>query len=234
MWASIELGLAAFAIALAVALALALLSAYRRRSHVDQATRAASYIGYGMPPYWLALILIIVFSVTLHALPGPEGRLSSGATPPPTVTHLYVLDAVIAGRWGTLWDVVQHLILPAIALATSLLEVAGEGYVGAARAKGVPRWRAFVAHALPNAALPVLTASGLTFAYLLSGSVLVEKVFDWPGVGAFIVDSTLSKDFAVVQAFIFLSAILYVIVNALVDIGYGVLDPRIRHQVQAS
>jgi peptide/nickel transport system permease protein len=246
MWASIELGLAAFVLALACAVVLALLSSYRRRSHFDRATRAAAYVGYGMPPYWLALILIIVFSVTLHALPGPEGRLSSNVAAPPTVTHLYVLDALIAGQWSTLWDVVRHLILPAVALATapgalltrilraSLLEVAGDGYVGAARAKGVPRWRAFVTHALPNAALPVLTASGLTFAYLLSGSVLVEKVFDWPGVGAFIVDSTLSKDFAVVQAFIFLSAILYVIVNVLVDIGYGLLDPRIRHQAQAS
>jgi ABC-type dipeptide/oligopeptide/nickel transport system permease component len=172
--------------------------------------------------------------------PGPDGRLGPNTIPPPAVTHFYTFDALIAGQWATAWDAFRHLALPAITLGlapwaflvrllrANLLDISRENFLVVVRSKGLGRRSAFQKHALPNAFLPTLTAAGLLFAQLLSGSVLVERVFNWPGVGGLIVDSILRQDFAVVQTFVLLSAILYVVVNILVDILYGVVDPRVR------
>jgi len=238
--ASIELGLYAFLLAFVCAVACALFITYRRRPVADATVRGVSFFGLGTPPFWLGLVLLIVFFESLEILPGPEGRLSPGTEPPPTVTHLYTIDALIAGDFGTFWDAAKHLILPAIALGlapfaylvrllrASLLEVSREPFLVVARSKGLRRWTAFSRHALPNAFLPTMTAAGLVLAQLLAGSVLVEKVFDWPGVGALVVDSILRQDYAVVQAFILLGAFAYVLVNLVVDVLYGVIDPRVR------
>jgi peptide/nickel transport system permease protein len=238
--ASIELGLYAFVLCFVFAVALALLVTYRRRPVADATVRGIAFFGLGTPPFWFALVLLIVFFEYLGWLPGPEGRLSPGTSPPPEVTRLYTVDALIAGQFGTLWDAIEHLVLPAIALAlapfaflvrllrASLLEVSREPFIVVVRSKGLGRWVAFSRHALPNAFLPTLTAAGLLLAQLIAGSVLVEKVFDWPGVGALVVDSILRQDFAVVQAFVLLGAFAYVAVNLVVDVLYGVIDPRVR------
>jgi len=238
--ATIELGLYAFIFAFVGALVLALLATYRHRPLVDGSVRAVSFFGLGTPPFWFSFIAQIVFFERLSVLPGPDGRLSLATVPPPTLTHLYTVDALLAGQLGTFADAVSHLFLPAVTLGlaplaflvrllrANLLEVSREPFIVVARSKGLGRWTAFSRHALPNAFLPTLTAGGLLLGQLLAGSVLVEKVFNWPGVGALVTDGILRQDFAVVQAFILLSAFVYVLVNLVVDMLYGVIDPRVR------
>jgi peptide/nickel transport system permease protein len=244
--ATIELGLYAFLFAFLGALLLALVATYRRRPLVDGSVRAVTFLGLGTPPFWVGLVVLIVFSERLGWLPGPDGRLSLETQPPPTVTHLYTVDALLGGEFATFWDAASHLVLPVVTLGlaplaflvrllrANLLEVAHEPFILVARSKGLGRWAAFSRHALPNAFLPTLTAGGLILGQLLAGSVLVEKVFNWPGIGALVTDGILRQDFAVVQAFILISAILYVLVNLVVDLLYGVIDPRVRVSRAAS
>jgi peptide/nickel transport system permease protein len=238
--ATIELGLFAFALTMVGAIGLALLVTYRDRPVADRTVRGISYLGFGTPPFFVAVILLIIFSSVLGILPGPEGRLSAQAAPPPTVTHLYTVDALLAGQVGTFWDAFKHLILPGIALGlaefsflvrllrANLLEVSREPYITVVRGKGLSRWSAFRRHALPNAFLPTLTAGGLLLGEFLAGSMLVETVFNWPGVGALVVAGILKQDFGVVQTFILLSACMFVTVNLAVDLLYAVIDPRVR------
>jgi peptide/nickel transport system permease protein len=238
--ASLELGFYAFLFAFSAAVILALVATYRRRPLVDRFVRMVSYIALGTPAFWFGLLLLLVFSVYLGILPGPEGRLSTNTPPPPSITGFYTIDALLAGQLSTFADALKHLILPAIALAVpafgylvrllraNLLEVAREPFLVVVRSKGLGHWRAFRRHALPNAFLPTLTASSLVFAELLTGSVLVETVFNWPGIGAETVQSILRQDYAVVQAFIFLSALAYVTATLITDLLYGVIDPRVR------
>jgi peptide/nickel transport system permease protein len=238
--ASIELGLYAFLFAFVFAVLFALVATYRRRPLVDGSIRAVSFFGLGTPPFWFGLIVLLLFSQVWPIFPGPDGRLSQDAQAPPNVTGLYTVDALFAGQWGTEWDAIRHLVLPAITLGlasfaflvrllrANLLDTSRESYLVVARSKGLGRWTAFQRHALPNAFLPTLTAGGLLFAQLIAGSVLVEKVFNWPGVGGFIADSILRQDYAVVQTFVLLSAVLYVVMNLVIDLTYGVVDPRVR------
>jgi peptide/nickel transport system permease protein len=238
--ATLELDLYAFLLGTSMAFLLALLATYRRRPLVDRVVRGLSYLGLGTPTFWLGLILLIVFFEQLSWLPAPEGRLSPTATPPPHTIGFFTVDALVAGQFGTFWDALTHLILPAVTLSVpifaflvrllraNLLGVESEHFLLVVKGKGVGRWPAFVRHALPNAVLPTITAAGLTLAELLTGSVLVEKVFNWPGVGGLVVDSILRKDYAVVQTFILLSAFGYVLINALVDLAYLLIDPRTR------
>jgi peptide/nickel transport system permease protein len=238
--ATIELALFSFAITMIAAVGLALLSTYRRRPIADRIVRGASYLGFGTPPFFLALLLLIVFFTSLHVLPGPEGRLGVTAAAPPTVTHLYTVDALLAGQLGTFWQAILHLILPALALGISsfsflvrllranLLEISREPFITVARGKGLPRWLAFRRHALPNAFLPTLTAGGLVLGEFLAGSVLIERVFNWPGIGSLVFDAIVKQDYAVVETFILLSAVMFVLVNLVVDLMYAVIDPRVR------
>lgn len=238
--ATIELAVFAFVLTMIASIGFALLVTYRRRPIADRVLRGIAYIGFGTPPFFVSLILLIVFFSSLGILPGPEGRLAPQAVPPPAVTHMYTLDALIAGQLGTFWEAVKHLILPGIALAlaqfsflvrllrANLLEVAREPFITVARGKGLRRWTAFRRHALPNAFLPTLTAGGLVLGEFLAGSVLVEKVFNWPGVGTLVYEAILKQDFAVVQTFILLSAVMFVLVNLVVDLLYAVIDPRVR------
>jgi peptide/nickel transport system permease protein len=238
--ATLELGIYAFALSISAALILALLATYRRRRWVDSIVRGLSFVGLGTPPFWLALLLLFVFSQQVRWMPGPEGRLGAATTAPPTVTHLYTVDALLAGQFGTFLDAIRHLALPVATLAfasfallvrllrASLLEVSREPFMLVVRGKGRGRWSAFTRHALPNAVLPTLTVSGMVLAELLAGSVLIEKVFNWPGIGSLAIDSIGRQEFAVVQAFILLSACAYVVVNLVIDMLYGVIDPRAR------
>jgi len=238
--ASVEIGIWAFLFAFVFALFGALISTYRRRPLVDGFVRATAFVGMGTPPFWLGLILLVVFFSKLGWLPGPTGRLSAGVNPPAQITGMYTFDALLHGQFSTFWNAFEHLLLPALSLGlgayallvrllrANLLDVSHEAYLLVGRSKGLSRFTVFRRHALPNAFLPTLTASGLLLAQLLTGTVLVEKVFDWPGVGGLVADSIERQDFSVVQVFILLSACLYVVVNILVDILHGVLDPRIK------
>jgi ABC-type dipeptide/oligopeptide/nickel transport system permease component len=238
--ATIELALFSFVLTMSTAVGLALLSTYRHRPVTDSIVRGASYLGFGTPPFFLALLLLIFFFKTLHWLPGPEGRLPVGEAAPPTVTHLYMIDSLLAGQLHTFWESFRHLLLPAIALGiasfsfivrllrANLLEVSREPFLTVARGKGLPRWTAFRRHALPNAFLPTLTSAGLVLGEFLAGSVLVERVFDWPGIGSLVFEAIVKQDFAIVQAFILLSAVIFVLVNLAVDILYATIDPRVR------
>ncbi|MFT3864441.1 MAG: ABC transporter permease [Solirubrobacterales bacterium] len=244
--ATVELALFSFLLTMFAAIFLALLSTYRFRPVTDALVRGASYIGFGTPPFFLALLLLIFFFKTLHWLPGPEGRLGVGVTPPPSVTGLYPIDALLAGELGTFWESIQHLILPALALGiasfsfivrllrANLLEVSREPFLLVARGKGLSRWTAFRRHALPNAFLPTLTSAGLVLGEFLAGSVLVERVFDWPGIGTLVYEAIVKQDFVIVQAFVLLSAVMFVVVNLLVDVLYAVIDPRVRIPVAAT
>lgn len=238
--ATVELAILAFVIGVSVGVSLALLAAYTRRRWVDVVIRGLSSLGMATPQFYMALILLLVLSQGLGLFPGPEGRLTPGLAEPPHRTGMFTVDAMLAGQWATASDAFAHLILPAVVLAmvpaafllrllrSNLLETSREQYMLVLRAKGTPRGRSYVRHAFPNAALPTITASGLLLAELLAGSILAEKVFGWPGVGSLVADSVLSKDFAIVQSFVFLSALIYVVVNTLIDVVYGLVDPRIR------
>lgn len=235
--ASIELALFAFALAFFGALLIAVLSGYSGSRKVDGTVRGLALICVGVPPFWLSLVLLIVFFEQLGWLPGPVGR---GPEPDISVTGLYVLDALIGGQGEVFWQNLRALALPSIALAlgpmgflirllrANLLDVAGEPFVTVLAAKGVSPLAVHVRHILPNAFLPTLTAAGLLLAQLLGGSVLVERVFTWPGIGGYVVDGILRQDYSAVQAFILLSAFAYVVVNLAVDLLYGWIDPRIR------
>jgi ABC-type dipeptide/oligopeptide/nickel transport system permease component len=238
--ATIELALFSFAITMFFAVACALLVTYRRRPLADRILRGVAYLGFGTPPFFVALLLLILFFRSFHILPGPEGRLGLQANPPPTVTHLYTIDALIAGQFATFWAALKHLILPGVALGlasfsfivrllrANLLEISREPFITVARGKGLRRWTAFRRHALPNAFLPTLTAGGLVLGEFLAGSVLIERVFNWPGVGSLVFDAIVKQDFAIVQTFILLSAVMFVLVNLVVDLLYAVIDPRVR------
>ncbi|RKQ92836.1 peptide/nickel transport system permease protein [Solirubrobacter pauli] len=238
--ASVELGLWAFLFAFVAAIGLALLSTYRHRPVIDGVTRAAAFVGLGTPPFWLGLMLLVVFFSWLGWFPGPEGRVSEGTALPPKITGMVSIDALLTFNLPAFGDAFMHLFLPAISLGlgafallvrllrANLHEVGREPFLVVSRSKGLSRWSAHARHALPNAFLPTLTAGGLLLAQMIGGSVLVEKVYNWPGVGTLVVDSILRQDFSVVQAFILLSACAYVVVNLLVDVLYGVLDPRVR------
>jgi peptide/nickel transport system permease protein len=238
--ASAELALVAFLFAFGGALVLALVSTYRRRPVVDGAVQGITSFGLGVAQFWLGLVLLLLLSEKLHVFPGPDGRLGDGTHAPPSITGLYTVDALVTLHLGTLLDALWHLALPAIALGlapmafltrllrSNLLELSGEPFLLVVEAKGLSRWRAFTRHALPNALVPTLTAAGLIFGQLLAGGVLVEQAFRWPGVGALVTEGVLRQDYSVVQAFVVLSAIVYVLVNLVVDLLVGWVDPRTR------
>lgn len=241
--ATVELALAAFAWAAAAAVLLALACTYRSRPRLERSVNAVAFVGLAAPPFWLALLALLGLSLKLGLFPGPDGQINPNLAAFPHPTGFLLIDSLLAGRLDAFASAVSHLILPAFVLGlgvwaylyrllrANLLEVANEPFLMVVESKGIRRWTAFRRHALPNAGLPTLTAAGLVLAWLLGGSVLVEAVFDWPGVGTRVVEAVGQKDYAVVQAFIMLSAATYVAVNFLVDLLYGVVDPRIRSAV---
>jgi ABC-type dipeptide/oligopeptide/nickel transport system permease component len=235
--ASAELALYAFITAFVGAVLIAVLASYSNSRWLDGSARGFALVCLGVPPFWLSLVLLIVFFEYLGWLPGPTGR---GPAPSETITGFYTIDALIGGQWSVFWQDVQALVLPAIAMAlapmgflirllrANLLDVEYEPFVTVLSAKGVPPLSVHFRHILPNAFLPTLTAAGLLLAQLLGGSVLVERVFAWPGIGAYVIESILRQDYSAVQAFILLSALAYIVVNLVVDLLYGWIDPRIR------
>ncbi|MGH7212537.1 MAG: ABC transporter permease, partial [Acetobacteraceae bacterium] len=225
-------------LSLIVGLPLGIIAAMRRDSWIDHAARAISLIGVSSPTFWLAFIMLAVFYGRLGWAPGP-GQLSPDQFPPPDVTGFMVIDAALAGQWDTLRDALAHLALPAIVLAAStlglitrttraaMLETLSQDYIRVARAKGLRRMGIILGHALPNALLPVVTLGGLAYAQLLSGTVLTETIFSWPGLGRYTFQSAVFLDFPAIMGVTLLVAIVYVIVNLLVDVSYALLDPRV-------
>jgi peptide/nickel transport system permease protein len=236
--ATIELTLLALVIAVGVGVPLGYLAARRHHTWVDNVSVVGSLIGVTIPVFFLGFILKYVFAVQLGWLPASGRQDARLFTDHPT--GFYVLDGLLVGRPDAAWDAFLHLILPAVALATiplaiiaritraAVLDVLGEDYVRTAEAKGLTRRTVSRRHVLRNALLPVVTVTGLQTGLLLAGAVLTETVFAFPGVGSFLVDAIFQRDYAVIQGFILVIAVIVVLVNLLVDIAYGLIDPRIR------
>jgi peptide/nickel transport system permease protein len=236
--ATIELGTIAFALALAVGLPLGVLAAVRRDSWIDHLARVLSLVGVSAPTFWLAFIMLAIFYGALDWAPGP-GRLDAIAFPPPRVTGFLLIDTVLAGDWDTFHDAAAHLVLPSIVLASgtlglitrttraAMLEALSQDYVRVAHAKGLREWMVVLGHALPNALLPVVTLGGLAYANLLSGAVLTETVFSWPGLGRYTFQSAVSLDFPAITGITTIVAVVFVLVNFMVDMSYALLDPRV-------
>ena len=237
--ATIELALAAMVFAIVLGIPLGFIGAKKYGTIVDHGTLVASLVGISTPVFFLALMLKYIFAVRLGWLPS-IGRISiiSTAEHP---TGLYVLDAIITRDWATLADVLKHLILPAIALGSiplaivaritraATLDVQNEDYVRTARAKGIAPMTVDRRHILRNALLPVVTVIGLQAGLLLSGAILTETVFDWPGVGTWLSEAIFNRDYPVLQGGILFLAVDFVLVNLLVDLTYGLINPRIRY-----
>jgi peptide/nickel transport system permease protein len=236
--ATVELTFASIAIGLLVGLPAGVLAAMRRGSTLDALTMSVSLVGVSMPIFWLGLVLIWIFALTFGWLP-VSGRLSSSIRLE-SITHSTIIDSLLAGNFLALRDALRHLVLPAVTLATipaasiarmtrsSMLEVLGEDYLRTARAKGLPEFAIIIRHALRNAAIPVITLLGLQVGILLGGAVVTETIFSWPGVGRFVLDGVLGRDYAVVQGAVLVITVLYALVNLAVDVSYAMFDPRIR------
>jgi peptide/nickel transport system permease protein len=237
--ATFELVFYAFLVALIVGIPLGVLAAVRRNSVLDYATRVVSVAGLSMPTFWFGLVLILLAYGKLGLLPS-SGRLSSSLPPPPHVTGLYTLDAALTGYWGTFVDAARHLILPVLALSyvqlavivrqlrTSVITVLGKDYVRTARAAGLPTHTVILRYGLRNALVPVLTIVGISFGTLLGGAVITETVFDWPGMGNYVVHSIESLDFPAIMGFTIVIAVAYVLINLIVDLVNIALNPEIR------
>lgn len=238
--ATAELTAFAMLLCLLVGIPLGVISAVRRESPIDHVSRIASTAAVSMPTFWLGLILQLVFFRWLQILPA-TGRLGFYLSPPSRVTGMYALDSLLTGNWTALGDSLAHLILPAVALAassvavitrmtrSSLLEVFALDYVRTARSKGLAEPTVIFKHALRNALLPTITVIGLQVGVLLSGAVLIEVVFSWPGIGLYAVQSIVFVDFQAILGVTLIIAIVYSAVNLLVDVLYGIADPRIEY-----
>jgi len=236
--ATIELSTVAFILSLVFGLPLGVIAAMKRDSWIDHVARAISLVGVSAPTFWLAFIMLAVFYGWLGWAPGP-GQIGADQFPPPTVTGFMLIDAPLAGQWDTFWDAITHLILPSIVLASAtmglitrttraaMLEALSQDYIRVARAKGLRRRVIMLGHALPNALLPVVTLGGLAYAQLLTGTVLTETIFSWPGLGRYTFQSAVILDFPAIMGVTLVVAVVYVIVNLVVDVSYALLDPRV-------
>ncbi|TMH06414.1 MAG: ABC transporter permease subunit [Betaproteobacteria bacterium] len=237
--ATVELASFAMLLAVCIGLPAGIIAALRRNTVADYAVMGVSLTGYSMPIFWWALLLILLFSVQLGWTP-VGGRIAVDFDIP-AMSGFMLIDTVRAGDAAAFRSALSHLILPSIALGTiplaviarmtrsSMLEVLREDYVRTARAKGLPRWRVVLVHALRNALIPVITVIGLQVGLLLSGAILTETIFSWPGVGNWLIHGVQARDYPVVQGGILLIATIVISVNLIVDLLYGVVNPRIRH-----
>jgi peptide/nickel transport system permease protein len=237
--ATFELVAFAMLIAILVGVPVGVISAVRQYSLLDKTTSVLALTGISMPIFWLAMILVVIFGVNLELLPFP-GRLDPtiGIT---AITGLVLVDSLLTLNFAGFWDGLLHLIMPALALGTipmavimrmtrsSMLEVMHEDYVRTARAKGVVPWRVVSKHALRNAMLPTITVIGLQVGLLMGGAIITETIFSWPGIGLYAYNSISTRDYASIQGVVLYGALLFVLVNLIVDVLYAILDPRVRY-----
>ena len=238
--ATLELALCAIIVAVLLGIPAGVLAAVKRGTWLDQSIMGVALVGYSMPIFWWGLLLIIFFSGYLGWTP-VSGRISLMYFFP-QVTGFMLIDSLISGQKGAFTSALSHLILPSIVLATiplaviarqtrsAMLEVMGEDYVRTARAKGLPPSRVVGVHALRNAMIPVITTIGLQIGVLMAGAILTETIFSWPGIGKWMIDSISRRDYPVVQSGLLLIAGLVMMVNLIVDLTYGLINPRIRHK----
>jgi peptide/nickel transport system permease protein len=237
--ATVELTMAAMVFAVGGGLTFGLLAAVYHNRWLDHVVRVIALMGSSLPVFWLGLIALQILYVRLQIAPGPVGRLDPMSHPPPTVTGMYTVDALLAGDLKTFWDAVRHILLPAAILGayamgllarvvrSSLLETFSMQYMTTARGKGLSERTVLLRHALPNALIPTITVIGLAFAGLLAGAVLTETIFSWPGIGRYAVDAARGLDFQAILGVTITIAVIYAIVNLIVDLIYVVVDPRI-------
>ncbi|MBL6427213.1 MAG: ABC transporter permease subunit [Maritimibacter sp.] len=236
--ATLELSFCAIVIAITLGIPAGVIAAVNRGKFFDRALMSSALIGYSMPIFWWALLLIIIFSGNLGWTP-VSGRIDL-LYYFPDVTGFMLIDSLLSGQDGAFVSAVRHLILPSIVLATiplaviarqtrsAMLEVLGEDYIRTARAKGLTPPRVNGIHALRNAMIPVITVIGLSVGMLLAGAILTETIFSWPGIGKWMVDSIYRRDYPVVQGGLLLVALLVMVVNLIVDLLYGLINPKIR------
>jgi peptide/nickel transport system permease protein len=238
--ATVELSTAAMLVAIVLGIPTGVVSALYKDRWPDQVARIFALGGTSLPIFYVALLLIGLLYSRLGILPGP-GQLGVYTQPPPRITGMVVVDALLSGDWAVLGDALSHLILPAMVLGYysvglitrmtrgSLLEVLRQDYVRTARAKGLAERRVVLGHALRNALLPTVTVIGLTYGGLLSGAVLTETIFSWPGLGRYATNSVISVDIPAVLGVTLVIAFIYSLANLLVDVLYAYLDPQIRY-----
>lgn len=238
--ASIELVLLSLLLACTIALPLGVLAATRPGSWIDQLCRLITTAGVSLPTFFTGLLLAYVFYFLLGWAPSPLGRLNPMYSPPETVTGFYLVDAALARDPALWWASFTQLILPVLTMAifvlapiarmtrASMLAVLSADFVRTARASGLSSTTVLIRYALRNALLPVITTLGMVFGFMLGSSVIVEKVFGWPGVGSYAIDALTASDYAPVQGFVLAMGILFVLLNLLVDLLYGLVDPRVR------
>ena len=239
--ATVELVLVSFVIAFPTGIALGVLAAVRRNSFIDHVNRVVSILGVSVPVFWLAIVALLLFYVRLPLYPG-IGRIDptvAVAHPFAKRTGLYLIDTALAGQWPAFASALGHLFLPAVCLAlspiarltritrASMLTVLGEDYVRLARAKGQRERRVITRHALRNALMPVLTVSGLIVGYALAGSVLVETVFSWPGLGTYAFKAASGSDYPAIMGVAILTTAVFIVVNLITDVSYAMADPRV-------
>ena len=237
--ATVELSVCAIILAVLLGLPAGIIAGVRRGSVFDHGVMTVSLTGYSMPIFWWGILLIILFSGTLGWTP-VSGRISLLYFFEP-VTGFMLIDSLLSGEEGAFASALHHLVLPTFVLATipiaviarqtrsAMLEVLSEDYVRTARAKGLPPWRVIGLHALRNALIPVVTVIGLQVGVLLAGAILTETIFSWPGIGKWMVDSIFRRDYPSVQGGLLLIALIVMLVNLVVDLLYGLINPRIRH-----
>ena len=238
--ATVELAFFSMIIATLLGVLFGVISAMKQNSLLDQVFRTISVIGVSIPPFWFALVMLYVFYVGLHWLPGP-GRISLSIEPLASNINFYILGSILQGNWVAALDSFKHIILPSVVLGSfhlglisrttraNLLETLSTDYIRTAKAKGLPEGLIMRRHALGNALIPVITVIGLGLANLLGGTVLIENIFSWPGIGRYAYLSVINLDFAAITGVALLVAVAYLVVNMVVDILYGVIDPRVRY-----
>lgn len=237
--ATIELATLSIVVGITMGITFGVVSAVWRDTIIDYVVRVFALVGVSFPVFLLALIGLNIFYGQLGWVAGP-GRLSIGVTAPPPVTSFYLIDSVLAGDWETFRDAFSHIVLPAFILGSfvsgtiaritrsSMLEVMDQDYMRTAYSKGLKSRRVILLHGLRNALIPVVTVIGLSYGSLLAGAVLTESIFAWPGIGRYMFRASVSQDFPAIMGVSMLIALIYVIVNLLVDMLYFFLDPRIR------
>jgi ABC-type dipeptide/oligopeptide/nickel transport system permease component len=238
--ASAELTLFGLVIAIGIAVPLGILAAVKQGSWIDHTCRVVATAGVSLPVFFTGLLLVYVFYFLLGWAPAPLGRLDVFYSPPTQITGFYLIDSVLTGNLETFRAALSQLLLPGLTLGifslapiarmtrASMLAVLASDFVRTARASGLNTRTVILTYAFRNAMLPVVTTLGMVFSFLLGANVLVEKVFAWPGIGSYAVEALISSDFAPVQGFVLTMAILYVVLNLVIDILYGVIDPRVR------
>jgi len=237
--ATIELALFAIVASLVIGIGLGIVAAVFRDRWPDHVIRVISLGGVSMPVFWIALVAFYLFFFKLGWLPG-GGRLDPTQGAPTHLTGMFTVDAAVHGQWTLFWSALRHLVLPGLVLAiytigmltrftrASMLEIMGNDYVRAARLKGLPEHVVVLRHVLRPALVAIITVAGVAFGNLLSGTVLVENVFSWPGVGQYAYRSAVNLDLPAIMGVSLFVALVYIVINLAVDLLYGVIDPRIR------